>query len=274
MASQNLTARSPVAIYDIMPGFQNNLPTHQNALEIFSGCWTSSFPASSGLVAGSSPAFEDPRVSVTISLLGGLSGRSVLELGPYEGYNTYQFQHAGATSVVSIESSKINFIKCLIVKNIFGLSATFLHGDFQKYLADTPCRYDICWASGVLYHMIRPIELLKGIRRVSDTVFIWSHYYDNDKIINSPNKEYFDSSKDITHSEFSHLFHLHHRTYELDHTLPHSNFFSGGEMSYSYWMEKADIIFLLNVLGYQRIDFIGDEPDYPLGPAFCLLGRT
>jgi SAM-dependent methyltransferase len=257
----------------ITPGFENRPPTHQNAVDILSGCWTSSFPASTGLVGGSAAgSFEDLRVPYTIRLLGTLSGRSILELGPYEGYNTYQFQQAGAASVISIESNRINFIKCLIVKNIFGLNATFLHGDFLTYLQETPCRFDICWASGVLYHMTRPIELIKAIRRVSDTVFLWSHYYDNTRIAGSENAEYFDSSNDVTHSEFSRHFRLHYRNY-----LPNqakSLVFAGGEAPYSYWMEKEDIIFILNALGYQRIDLIGDDPAFRPGPAFSLLARV
>jgi SAM-dependent methyltransferase len=257
----------------ITPGFENRHPTHQNALDILSGCWTSSFPALSGLVGGSTTGFfEDQRVHYTIQLLGTLSGRSILELGPYEGYNTYQFQQAGAASVISIESSKINFIKCLIVKNIFGLNATFLHGDFLTYLQETPCRFDICWASGVLYHMTRPIELIKAIKRVSDTVFLWSHYYDNKRIENSNNKEYFDSSNDCTHSEFSHPVRLHYRNYSPNHSK--SLVFAGGTAPHSYWMEKEDIIFILNALGYQRIDLMQDDPDFPPGPAFSLLARV
>jgi hypothetical protein len=263
---------SPIATDDrLTPGFESSLPKHQNALDIFSGNWSSSFPSSSGLVGGSSPVFEDPRVPWAISLLGGLSGRSVLELGPYEAYNTYHFQQAGASSIISIESNKLNFIKCLIVKNIFGLNASFLYGDFQKYLQQTPCRFDICWASGVLYHMTRPIELLQGIRRVADTVLIWSHYYDFSHLADTPGAQYFDSSKDVTYSEFSRSFRLHHRNYPPQ---GDRSYFSGGEARYSYWMEKDDILFVLNELGYQRIDFMHDEPDYPPGPAFCLLARA
>jgi hypothetical protein len=257
----------------LTPGFEIRPPTHQNSLDIVPGGWTALFPPLSGLLGGSIPNFEDPRVHWVSSVLGGLNGKSILELGPSEAYNTYQFHQAGAGPIVSIDCNKFNFIKCLIVKNIFGLNATFLLGDFHNYLNNTECRFDICWASGVLYHSNQPIELLTGIKKVSDTTFIWSHYYDRKYINNSINMEYFDCSKDLVHQVFGRSICLHHRNYK------HQNneappLFSGGVEQYSYWMEKDDILFILNNLGYARIDLGIDDPIYAPGPAFCLVART
>ena len=116
--------------------------------------------------------------------------------------------------------------------------------------------------------MISPIDLLKGIRRVADIVYIWSHYYDAAR---AKNRIEFDELKNITYSEFSRSIHLHHRNYP---DQGDGSFFSGENQTYSYWMEKDDIIFVLSELGYGRIELLGDEPDYPPGPAFGLLART
>jgi hypothetical protein len=257
----------------ITSGFEARSPTHQNSLDIVPGGWLASFPPSSGLVGGSAPTFEDPRVPWAASVLGGLNGRSILELGPFEAYNTYQFHQAGAGPIVSIEANKFNFIKCLIVKNIFGLNATFMLGNFHNYLNSTVCRFDICWASGVLYHMTQPIELLHKIKKVSDRIFIWSHYYDYEYINNSANMTYFDASKDLIHQVSGRSIRLHHRNYQNpDDGAP--PLFSGGGEQYSYWMEKDDILFILTNLGYTRIDLGGDEPRYAPGPAFWLVART
>jgi hypothetical protein len=257
----------------VMPGFEIRLPTHQNSLEIFPNGWTSSFPPGSGLVGGSSHAFEDQRVYWASSVFGGLSGRSILELGPYEAYNTHQFHQAGAGPILSIESNKINFIKCLIVKNIFGLNATFMYGDCHDYLKSTSSRFDICWASGVLYHMTEPIEFLEGIKRVSDATVIWSHYYDREYIISASENVNFDDSKDVVKQAFGRPICLHYHSYHhQDGRTP--PLFSGGIEQYSYWMEKDDILYILNKLGYTRIDIGNDEPTYLPGPAFCLVART
>src|ERR1700684_307522 len=65
-----------------------------------------------------------------------LGGKSILELGPFEAYQTYQFERLGAGSVLSIENSPANFLKCLIIKNIYSLRATFLLGNFIRFFGN------------------------------------------------------------------------------------------------------------------------------------------
>lgn len=251
-------------------GFEDRAPSHQNALDLFPGSWSSQFPSPSGLVGGSARHFDDVRVTWAASAMGGLGGLSILELGPFEAYNTYQFQMAGASAIVAVESSRTNFLKCLIVKNIFGLQATFLHGDFQKFLASTSRRFDICWASGVLYHMIDPIELLRGIRRVAETAFIWTHYYDAEILAEGSNAGYFDPSRNRVVAFDGRPICLHHRNY-MENV---SACFSGGRSAHSYWMTRADIMFVLDRLGYDRIEIGIDNPAHPPGPAMFFLARA
>jgi SAM-dependent methyltransferase len=252
-------------------GFETRAPSHQNAIDMFMGSWTSQFPQPSGLVAGSAGGhFDDSRVTWAASVMGGLSGLSILELGPFEGYNTYQFQMAGAATVISIESSRINFLKCLVVKNIYGLTATFLHGDFQKFLMSAPNRFDVCWASGVLYHMTNPIELLNGIRRVADTAFIWTHYYDEQILARDNYAQFFDPSRNRIIEFEGRRICLHHRNYNQI----AGSYFSGGEDSYSYWLKRDDIMFILNRLGYNSIEVGIDNPNHPPGPAMFFLARA
>lgn len=251
-------------------GFEQRAPAHQNALDLFSGAWGSLFPPSSGLTGGSLPHFDDVRVTWAASVMGGLNGLSILELGPFEAYNTYQFQLAGASAVISLESSKVNFLKCLIVKNIFNLNATFLLGDFQEYLSNTRSHFDVCWASGILYHMTKPIELLKNIRRIADTAFIWTHYYDADTLIRNGNAEFFDESRDKFVEFGGRSLRLHYRSY----LTAAGVYFSGGEANYSYWIERDDIMFVLEKLGYDNIQIGIDNPDHPPGPAMFFLART
>lgn len=244
-------------------GYEKRTPSHQNALDLFAGSWFSDLPAQTGLKAGPTPGvFEDGRVSWGASIFGGLAGRSILELGPFEAFNTYQFQMAGAASIASIEANKINFLKCLVIKNIFNLSATFLHGDFIKYMHETTSRFDICWASGVLYHMTAPIELLTGIRRVSDKAFIWTQYYDEANI-SGANARFFDPSKDKEVVFAGRRIRLHYRSYlEAGQVL-----FAGGEDNFSYWMERDDIFFVLDFLGFDDIQMGVDNPKHDAGPA-------
>src|ERR1700751_1079452 len=88
-------------------------------------------------------------------------------------------EQAGCASVISIEGNPRAFLKCLVLKEVVGLSRSrFLCGDFVEYLRGCSARADVVVASGVLYHMMNPVELLYLISRVSDCVFLWTHYYD------------------------------------------------------------------------------------------------
>jgi hypothetical protein len=78
-------------------------------------------------------------------VIGGLNEKTILELGPFEGYDAYTFDRLGAAFVLSIESNVTNFLKCLIIKNIFGLRTTFLLGDFIQFLEKSSARFDVCW---------------------------------------------------------------------------------------------------------------------------------
>ena len=50
----------------------------------------------------------------------------ILELGPFEAYDSRLFEELGAAEVVAIEGSNINFLKCLVLKQALGLKTCFL----------------------------------------------------------------------------------------------------------------------------------------------------
>ena len=115
--------------------------------------------------------------------LGGFKGRTVLELGPLEGGHSYMLQHLGAPSVVAVEANTRAFMRCLCIKEIFGLDRVHLKlGDFLAYLGEDSERFGIVAACGALYHMLDPIRLLDLIAEKTDRLLLWTHYYDADPI--------------------------------------------------------------------------------------------
>ncbi|MBC8104440.1 MAG: class I SAM-dependent methyltransferase, partial [Cytophagales bacterium] len=140
----------------ILDVYAKGVPGDQTALDIFKEEWSSRFPEERADIrsGGESPLFDDPRVAWAIEQIGGISGKTVLELGPLEGGHTYQFDRAGAASIVAVEANTRGYLKCLIAKEVLGMpSAHFLCGDFVEYLRVNQMHYDLCFASGVLYHM-------------------------------------------------------------------------------------------------------------------------
>ncbi len=252
----------------VAPIFSLDYPRHQNALNIFGDTWVAAMPDGSGLAAGTLQHFAGARVQWAADVIGGLAGKSILELGPFEGYDTYSFEQLGAASVVSIDNNTTNFLKCLVVKNIFGLRTTFLLGDFVQYLESCGSRYDVCWMSGVLYHMSDPIRLLRVASRVSDILFIWTHCYD-ELVINADRekKAPFRPDLDKTEELAGRRLVLRYRSYggHKDHN------FSGGGDEHSYWLAKEDIMHILNSLGYHRVVVGHDETDHVHGPSCSMV---
>ena len=97
-------------------------PSPQQTIDIFNGHWITAFPENLHARAGSVNHFDpkvDPRVSwVDGEIPGGLAGKTVLELGPFEGYQTALLEWSGVESVVAVEASRTAFLKCLVVKEL------------------------------------------------------------------------------------------------------------------------------------------------------------
>ncbi len=108
-----------------------------------------------------------------------LDGKRVLEIGPLEGGNTKQMIDLGAAQVCGIEFNKELFLKCLLVKNTFHLRrAEFIFGDCNTILASEEFaqqQFDLCVASGVLYHMEDPISTIDLLTDSASAVYVWSH---------------------------------------------------------------------------------------------------
>lgn len=262
------TVRTAVATYC------QSAPSNQTAIDIFKDAWLTAFPPELGVEAGVVKHFEDDfRVPwVQERIADGLVNKTVLELGPYEAFGTWQLEKCGARSVVAIEANDVNYLKCLVVKELTGIRARFLYGDFVQYLENCRERFDVVWASGVLYHSATPLRLLRAISRVTDTIFLHTHYYADEPIRKSAHaRSFFFPTHDRVERDGEFSARLHYRKYgQLKRGL-----FSGGPHTYSYWMEKDDVFAFLRVCGFDDIVIGVDDPGNPNGPAmFCLARRT
>jgi SAM-dependent methyltransferase len=260
------SVRSAEAAYCAEP------PSNQTAIDIFRGTWTSAFPREYGVTAGALDSFDDVRVRWAAGVLpGGFTGLSILELGPYEAYTTWQFDRLGARTVTAIEANDINFLKALLVKEVTGFRGKLLFGDFAAFLEQTRERFDLVWASGVLYHSSDPLRLLDLIARVTDVVFIHTHYYAPAIATSSAHAySFFEPSRNRSARVDGGEVTLHYKSYGQ---LKRGTF-SGGPAGYSYWLERDDIFAALRARGFTDIQVGADDPGNPNGPAlFCLARR-
>jgi len=252
--------------------YETRAPTAQNIVDIFAGEWTSNFPAENGVDvrAGAMPLFDDPRIAWGGAQLGGFGGHSVLELGPLEAGHTHMMHRAGATEIVAIEANRRAFLKCLCVKELYALDrARFLLGDFMPYLQESPRRFDIIVASGVLYHMLEPMQTLRYLSRMSDRLFLWTHYYDHDVVkANAELARKFGRLRTERHDDFSYET----VDYSYKEALKWIGF-TGGTQEGSRWLTRAAIVDFLHTSGYAKIDVNFEQRDHPHGPAFALCAQ-
>ncbi len=244
-------------------------PSGQTALDIFAGEWISKLPAQYALRAGTIPLFEDDRISSALQTLGGIEGKTVLELGPLEGAHTFMLHERGAARITAVEANTRAYLKCLVVKEVLELTrATFLCGDFVQYLRTVPEPVDFCLASGVLYHMRNPVELLALICGSAEQLFLWTHYYDHEIISRQPHiAANFSARTTVEHEGFSHT--LYRQEYAA--TL-FSRAFIGGTGAYSQWMSKDDLIAALQHFG-MRVTSLELQLAHPHGPSLSLTAE-
>ena len=240
-------------------------PTPQLTIDLIDG-WTSRLPDELNVKAGQANLFNDARTDWALSLLGSLEGQSVLELGPLEGGHTYMLHKVGA-NVTAIEANKRGFLKCLIVKELLKLDrARFLFGNFVPWLAAGPHRFDLVWATGVLYHMSDPFELLRLIAASTDRVHIWTHYvpdtFDPGEAWAAPIVRV--EEREVTGRRIQHYI----RSYLDTATVPQ---YCGGIDTTSVWLRRADILDSLTCLGLSQIDVAFDTTAHPHGPCFALV---
>ena len=245
-------------------------PDRQKILDLFKGEWSSRLPEETGLVTepGFAALFEDVRISWAEEQFGGFTGKSVLELGPLEGGHSYMLQKGGAESVTAIEANSRAFLKCLCVKEVLGLDkVNFLPGDFNDFLDATDARYDMVIASGVLYHMTEPVKLIERLSKVTDNLFLWTHYYDKENM-----SEVESVARQFGEAE---LLEYDGETYETslhDYSTKDLGWdgFCGGPRPTSLWLTKESIIKALRRYGFSKIETAFEDGSRENNPSFAV----
>ncbi len=181
---------------------------------------------------------------------------------------------AGAR-VTAVESNSHAYLKCLVTKEATGSGARFLYGDFLMYLEEARRRgerFDLVIASGVLYHMEKPLELLELLGDVSSRLFLWTHYFEPDESKWAPNikerrSDKWSAEPTVLVSRRLHARAWHQRYLEA---LEWAGF-SGGPADGSQWLHRQDLLSGLEVLGFDSVQINHEQTDHPNGPAFSLL---
>ncbi|NRQ18222.1 class I SAM-dependent methyltransferase [Ensifer sesbaniae] len=250
--------------------YTKSAPSHQNAIDALQG-WNSAFPSSLKLRAGQHPLFADGRIAWALQQFGSIENKTVLEIGPLEAMHTYMLNIKRPAKIDAVEANQLCFLRCLVTKEILDLDrAHFYLGDALRWLETHDERYDLAVASGVLYHMADPAEFLCRLADRSDSLFIWTHFFDDAAM----------PAHDVRRTPFTGRVEervvkdLKLRYYERGYLQANANkSFCGGMKDRHFWMHRDEILKLLNALGFNNITINNEQPDHKGGPCFSLFAR-
>ncbi|WP_139311707.1 class I SAM-dependent methyltransferase [Desulfovibrio sp. DV] len=234
--------------------YSREFPSTMNALTIFKDTWLTDF-ALPDFATGEMKLLVDHRILGFEKNLGSFSGLDILELGPMEAAHSKMMLDRGASSVTSIESNRLNFLKCLIIKNLFRLDRlNLLYGDFSLFLEKRSKKYDFCLASGVLYHLADPVSVLSHILNIADSVGIWTHYFDPDLYSEREDlralmgTKFEIEPKIVKHNGID--LYLQKKLYTDQ--VKHDNYI-GGTHPYSYWFHKNSLFEMIRCSGCEIV---------------------
>jgi hypothetical protein len=243
--------------------FEQRVPSPQNEIDIFAGCWASDLSdVVPGSASGSVKHFTaDPRPVYAMKALAGYPTDRrlrVLELGPLEAGHTYQFEKMGVNEIIAIESNVEAFLKCLIVKNLTGLrNAKFLLGDFVEYLKEDTSHYDFIFCCGVLYHMHDPLQLIELMAARTDRIFVWTHYYTEESRPGLP-------AVAVRHGDEDYIYH------RLTYGNRDAGTFWGGNKSIASFLTREDILRAFRQHGFVNFELHHEDLRHPGGPCFSI----
>ncbi len=241
--------------------YARGVPSPQNVIDIFAGEWTSLFPAEAGNVqAGKDALFDDPRIHWAFKLFKDWGvdpvGATALDLGPLECGHSYMLLKAGARTVTAVEANRSAFLKCLITKELLGLTQLrLLHGDAVAYLENDDTLCDIVIASGLLYHLTNPVRLIERAAARGRAIFIWTMVYDEAFNLAHPDAAVATGPVyRVEQGGFEHNLHQHGYTNGTD----WSRFWGGSEPT-AAWMEREDLIGALRHFGFNRMEVVDED---------------
>ncbi len=135
--------------------------------------WITRFYIDGKPCGGDFDAFHDVRIEQFFKHFPNV--KTILELGSLEGGHTFQL--ANKAMVLGLEGRQQNIEKALYMQTLLGIkNAKFILADLETEDLTSYGKFDAVMCCGILYHLPKPWNLLQQISRITDSVFIWTHY--------------------------------------------------------------------------------------------------
>ena len=99
-----------------------------------------------------------------------LTGYTVLDIGAWHGFFSFECERRGADRVVAIDRfawDKFGMKEFLNAKDSLGSNVEYHHADVHELDADTLGTFDLVLFLGVFYHHRNPLQALENIRSIT-----------------------------------------------------------------------------------------------------------
>jgi len=133
-------------------------------------------------------------------------------------------------------------------------------------------RFDVVFASGVLYHMQDPVRFIELAARLAPSIYLWTHIFD-ERVLRLTNgqERHFVPEHDKRLTIAGRVVVLHARSYLIPayrESIP--RYWEGGQEDLTYWLSRPDLLWLLQQAGLDDIN-LHVESDVNGLPCISLL---
>ncbi|QYM80067.1 hypothetical protein K0B96_05460 [Horticoccus luteus] len=152
------------------------------------------------------------------------------------------------------------------MKEIFQLKRVrYELGDFIRYLEETDDIFELGIASGVLYHLLNPVELIRLLSLRCRSILLWTVYYDEGFMADNVEvgRRFHETPAETVTGGFAHK--LYRKRY--DEALEWKGFCGGGDVE-ACWLERETILAAFQYFGFRVMEVV-DEKN-PNGSAMLL----
>lgn len=177
---------------------------------------------------------------------------TVLELGSLEGGHTFAIAESSSVDkVLGIEGRKENIEKATFVKDILKIqNVEFIEANLEDTDLSRFGTFDAVFCVGLLYHLPNPWELIEQISHLSRNLFLWTHYTESNKAVETVH-----GYSGSTHHEGG----LHEPLSGLSTT--------------AFWPTLDSLKKMLDEHGYKTIHIIEDNPTHQNGACVTLAAE-
>jgi len=175
--------------------------------------------------------------------------QTILELGSLEGGHTFSLgKHPGVQRVIGMEGRAANVDRARLVQHLLGINnVEFVTANLESTDLAKFGQFDAVFCVGLLYHLPEPWILVGQIARVTERLFVWTHYADMRK------------ADQIVHGYQGRMYQ------EQGLVDPLS-----GMSAKSFWPTYDSLMNMLNDSGFGTLDLIENDPKHPHGPCITL----